>query len=52
MSCEYCHDTGWLLYKKEAPSPPYNQGMELEYAKECVCRVSQRYSQNKQGKEY
>lgn len=37
MSCEYCHGVGWLLYKEEAPSPPYNQGMELEFAKRCVC---------------
>ena len=37
MICEHCDGVGWLLYKEEAPCPPYKQGMELEYAKRCVC---------------
>jgi hypothetical protein len=37
MSCQYCKGTGWILYKEEAPSPPYKQGQELEFAKGCVC---------------
>lgn len=50
MSCEYCHGVGWLLYKEEAPSPPYNQGTELEYAKRCVCaHESKRHNQNYQS---
>jgi hypothetical protein len=38
MSCEYCHGTGWLLTKKDAPSPPYEEGQQLEYGTRCVCQ--------------
>jgi hypothetical protein len=50
MSCEYCHGVGWLLYKEEAPSPPYKQGQELEFAKRCVCSYeSKGHNQNYQS---
>ena len=38
MTCKYCKDTGWYLYKENAPSPPYNQGSQLEFTKRCVCQ--------------
>ena len=38
MTCKFCKDTGWYLYKEKAPSPPYNQGSQLEFAKRCVCQ--------------
>jgi hypothetical protein len=37
MICEYCKDTGWFLYKEDAPSPPYKEGSQLEFAKGCAC---------------
>lgn len=51
MTCSYCNDTGWFLYFKDAPSPPYKQGMQLEYGKECICRGPQRPAQNFKGEE-
>ena len=48
MTCQYCHGVGWLLYKEEAPSPPYNQGTELEYAKRCVCFYESKEPQQNQ----
>ncbi len=38
MNCHYCKDTGWFLYKEDAPSPPYKRGQQLEFVKRCVCR--------------
>lgn len=37
MTCQYCHGISWILIKKAAPSPPYKEGQELEYAERCVC---------------
>jgi hypothetical protein len=52
MSCEYCHGTGWLLYKEDAPSPPYREGEKLEYAKGCVCSYeSKRPNQDYQNRQ-
>lgn len=38
MTCQYCNNTGWILYKGPAPSPPYDKEDLLEYAKRCVCQ--------------
>lgn len=38
MECLYCHGTGWILTKIDAPSPPYQQGQQLEYGNRCVCQ--------------
>jgi hypothetical protein len=35
MMCLKCEDKGWLLYQKDAPSPPYKQGMKLDYGVRC-----------------
>jgi hypothetical protein len=52
MTCEYCHGTGWLLSKKDAPSPPYEEGHQLEYANRCVCHYeSQKFNQDYQNRE-
>jgi hypothetical protein len=37
MKCHKCKGTGWILYQKEAPSPPYKQGNYLEYGARCDC---------------
>ncbi len=37
-NCPKCKDTGWILYQKEAPSPPYKQGEVLDYGIRCDCR--------------
>ena len=49
MACNHCNGTGWILYKDKAPSPPYKEGSELEYARECVCREPKRAYQNYQN---
>lgn len=52
MICAYCKGTGWFLYNELAPSPPYKQGQQLEFAKRCVCQHdSQRPTQNFEGSE-
>lgn len=33
--CPHCSDTGWLLYQKPAPYPPYKQGVMLDYGVYC-----------------
>lgn len=33
--CKDCMDTGWLIYEKPAPSPPYAEGKFLEYGVYC-----------------
>jgi hypothetical protein len=33
--CKDCSDSGWLLYKKQAPSPPYKEGITLDYGVYC-----------------
>jgi hypothetical protein len=38
MTCFYCHGVGWILTKKDAPSPPYSKGQQLEYGTRCVCQ--------------
>lgn len=38
MNCNNCKDTGWILYQKEAPSPPYKQGQFFEYGARCNCK--------------
>lgn len=39
MSCRKCHGTYWLLYQKPAPSPPYKEGLMLDYGVRCdECR--------------
>lgn len=35
MNCPKCDNKGWLLYQKPAPSPPYKQGMFLDYGVRC-----------------
>lgn len=50
MICPYCKGVGWFLYKEAAPSPPYKQGMELDFAKRCVCQnAAKRPNQNYQS---
>lgn len=44
MKCKICKDIGWILYKKDAPSPPYKEGTKLEYAQQCAC-VLQNHTQ-------
>lgn len=52
MSCPYCNDTSWILIKKDAPSPPYNEGYQLEYAERCVCTYgTQRPNKNHQNEQ-
>lgn len=52
MSCEFCNDSGWYVYKLNAPSPPYKQGAELEYTQRCVCiDATKRPSKNFKGEE-
>ena len=46
MSCQYCKGTGWILYKVDAPSPPYRENHKLEYAKECVCVMQDKKAYN------
>jgi hypothetical protein len=53
MSCQNCKDTGWFMYKEDAPSPPYKEGVELEFVKRCVCcHEPKRPHQDQQGTEY
>lgn len=33
--CTHCSDTGWLLYQKQAPNPPYKEGIKLDYGVYC-----------------
>ena len=50
MTCKYCKGTGWFLYKEDAPSPPYKQGTQLEFAKGCGCEGGHKGPyQNQQG---
>lgn len=35
MTCPKCNGTFYLLYTKDAPSPPYKQGVKLDYATRC-----------------
>lgn len=35
MTCPKCNGKFWLLYQKEAPSPPYKQGTMLDYGVRC-----------------
>lgn len=37
MKCLKCKDTGWILFKRDAPSPPYIPGQFLEYGVRCDC---------------
>jgi hypothetical protein len=37
MMCPKCKGTGWLLYQKDAPSPPYKEGKKLEFGVRCDC---------------
>lgn len=37
MRCHKCKGTGWILYQKEAPSPPYKKGQFHEYGARCDC---------------
>lgn len=37
MICPKCKGSGWLLYQKEAPSPPYKEGKFLDYGARCEC---------------
>jgi hypothetical protein len=47
MSCPACKGIGFVLYKEPAPSPPYKQDTELEFAKRCVCQnATKRPTQN------
>ena len=45
MTCQYCNNTGWMLYKELAPSPPYNPNTKLEYGQRCVCEHGGRQTQ-------
>jgi hypothetical protein len=44
MTCQYCNDTGWILYMKPAEGRMYQEGRQLEYAKACVCTYDPRRS--------
>jgi hypothetical protein len=33
--CGRCDGTSWILYFKDAPSPPYKEGCKLEYGVRC-----------------
>jgi hypothetical protein len=47
MTCEKCKGTSWLMYVKDAPSPPYKEGSKLDYGVRCPnCNGASRYSQN------
>jgi hypothetical protein len=46
MSCQFCQGLGVVLYKEDAPSPPYKQGSQLEYAMRCVCVETKGPNQN------
>lgn len=35
MTCPKCNDLKWLLYQKDAPSPPYKEGHKLDFAVRC-----------------
>ena len=48
MICRKCFNTGWILYKKDAPSPPYKEGSKIEYARDCDCRQTRSGEQSQQ----
>jgi hypothetical protein len=53
MICKRCNGVGLILYQKDAPSPPYKEGMKLDYGVRCPdCYEHQRPTQNKQSQEY
>lgn len=33
--CDFCKDTGWITFKREAPSPPYKEGTLIDYGINC-----------------
>lgn len=35
--CPTCNGTGMLFFTKDAPSPPYKEGMKLDYMVFCKC---------------
>lgn len=37
MKCPDCEGKGWLLYEKDAPSPPYKKGQKLSFGVRCEC---------------
>lgn len=49
-NCQRCSGTTWILYVKDAPSPPYREGMKLEFGARCPdCYEHPRPTKNKQG---
>lgn len=46
MNCLKCKDTGWILYQKAAPSPPYKENQQLDYGVECDCKNGQSERRN------
>jgi hypothetical protein len=51
MNCLKCGNTTWILYYKDAPSPPYNEGQQLEYGERCSCYEPKRRSKDQFRKE-
>lgn len=51
MICPKCNDTTWILYYKDAPSPPYKENQQLEYGARCPCYVSKGRNQGEFRKE-
>lgn len=37
MDCPKCKGAKWLLYDKDAPSPPYKENQKLTYGLLCEC---------------
>lgn len=37
MICPNCKGIGWILFFKDAPSPPYLPDKKLEYGVKCDC---------------
>jgi hypothetical protein len=47
--CGRCDGTSWILYFKDAPSPPYKEGCKLEYGVRCPdCHEPKRNRENQQ----
>lgn len=36
-TCPKCDNTGWILFFKDAPSPPYLPDQKLEFGIRCDC---------------
>lgn len=49
MACLKCNGTGWILYQKDAPSPPYKEGKKLEFGARCDCKNESAAKQTNQN---